>query len=141
MHQLRGYTYRYNIGKKCSRNTLSKHLRQAFDDVEQRLTVSVLITHVSNTSGRCCRFFFVFFKFYSPQKVRILRIVPCGCITARSDPLSESFAVKIDPYTSIPSSSRLSALESRRRKLRRRNSLHQTDARFTRRLAEIGGGR
>lgn len=66
-----GIHIRYNIGKKCSRNTLSKHFSLASDNVGQRLTVSVLTTHVSNTSQRCCRVFFVFSKFYSPQKVRI----------------------------------------------------------------------
>lgn len=53
--------YRYNIGKKCSRNTLSMHLSLVSDNLRQRLTVSVLTTHVSNTSQRCCRVFFCLF--------------------------------------------------------------------------------
>lgn len=70
-----------------------------------------------------------------------LQIVLCRCITVRGILLQGVLCEDSAFQTSMPSNSRLSALENRRRKLRRRNSFHQTDARFTRRLAEVGGGR
>lgn len=125
-----GNTHRCNIGE-CSKSTLFLHLNY-------RTTINNYRLQVSNIAS-----FYICF----PQRTRIftLWVVSRGRGSHRYTVFglssSGNFVRGTDFYTSMPSSSQLSVFVSRRRRLRRRNSFHQTDARLTRRLAAVAGGR
>lgn len=146
MHQLREYTsvqHWEEMQQEYNPSISHKHPRQCRTTINSQFPYYTCIKHIGEMF---CRVFFLSFLLIllsaeGENLTERYESFPADVSQGANDPPSESFALEIDPYTSIPSSSRLSALESRRRRLRRRNSLHQTDARFTRRLAEIGGGR